>query len=228
MDEQMPLSADPFDDAEFADNPEQRCACVLLLDTSGSMSGEAINQLNGGLAALGRDLADDPLAAKRVELALVTFGPVELVADFCPVEAFRPPVLVAEGDTPIGGAVERGLAMIEARKLRYREAGVPYYRPWILLVTDGVPTDRWARAARAVAEVERRRGGAFFAVGVEGADMDMLGELSVRTPLRLRGLAFGSLLRWLSTSLSAVSRSTPGGALALPDPTAPGGWASVD
>ena len=35
---------------EFADNPEPRCACVLLLDVSGSMHGEPISALNQGVS----------------------------------------------------------------------------------------------------------------------------------------------------------------------------------
>ncbi len=66
----------PFDDSEFIDNPEQRCPCLLLLDTSGSMSGQPISELNQGLLAFRDDLSQDALAAKRVEIALITFGPV--------------------------------------------------------------------------------------------------------------------------------------------------------
>ena len=37
---------------EFAENPEPRCPCVLLLDTSGSMQGASIEALNQGLHTL--------------------------------------------------------------------------------------------------------------------------------------------------------------------------------
>ena len=57
----------PFADAEFAENPEQRCPCVLLLDTSGSMQGAPIEQLNDALQFFKEDLYADALAAKRVE-----------------------------------------------------------------------------------------------------------------------------------------------------------------
>jgi uncharacterized protein with von Willebrand factor type A (vWA) domain len=39
----------PFDASEFVDNPEPRCPCLLLLDTSASMAGRRINELNAGL-----------------------------------------------------------------------------------------------------------------------------------------------------------------------------------
>jgi hypothetical protein len=39
---------------EFALNADPRCACVLLLDTSGSMDGAPIKALNEGLKAFER------------------------------------------------------------------------------------------------------------------------------------------------------------------------------
>ena len=66
----------PFADAEFAENSEQRCACALLLDTSGSMQGAAIDQLNEGLATFRRELSGDSLAAKRVENTYTPFDPI--------------------------------------------------------------------------------------------------------------------------------------------------------
>lgn len=63
-----------LDQAEFADNPEPRCPVVLLLDTSGSMQGAAIEELNGGLRAFSDALKSDRLASLRVEVAVVAFG----------------------------------------------------------------------------------------------------------------------------------------------------------
>ena len=58
-----------FEGVEFADNPEPRCPCVLLLDTSGSMSGAKITELNNGLQTFAEELRSDAMAAKRVEVA---------------------------------------------------------------------------------------------------------------------------------------------------------------
>lgn len=213
----------PFGSSEFADNPEPRCPCLLLLDTSESMQGGPINELNRGLATFSRELASDPLAMKRVEIGLVTFGPVQLVNDFQTPDQFRPPVLDGTGDTPMGAAIAGGLEMIRQRKQAYKANGIPYYRPWVFLITDGAPTDEWRPASDMVRDGEAAKGFSFFAVGVQHADMDILRQIAVRTPLKLAGLQFRDLFLWLSSSLTSVSRSGVGQEV----PLIPPGWARV-
>jgi uncharacterized protein YegL len=98
----------PFGAHKFADNPEPRCPCLLLLDTSGSMQGQPISELNAGLIQFKDELVSDSLAAKRVEIAIVTFGPVNTVTEFQTADEFYPPTLTTTGDTPMGAAIEQG------------------------------------------------------------------------------------------------------------------------
>ena len=235
-------STDRLAEAEFAENPEPRCAVVLLLDTSGSMQGAPIDELNAGLRDLARTLKEDKLASLRVELAVIAFGGRARAIDvrsgegqevalnatdaFASALDFLPPTLEARGETPMGEAVRQGLALVRERKELYRQHGLDYFRPWVFLITDGNPTDfGWETAADAVQEEEGRKGMSFYAVGVENADLSKLARFSAqRQPVRLKGLAFQELFQWLSKSLQAVAQSRPGDQAPLPAV----GWAVAD
>jgi uncharacterized protein YegL len=216
------------DAVEFAENPEPRCPCVLLLDVSGSMQGEAIDALNEGLRTFKEQLNQDNLARKRVEVAIVTFGSdVKVVQDFVTPDQFEPPTLSAQGLTHMGAAILQGLEMIEARKGQYRNNGVNYYRPWVFLITDGEPQGEpdsiVDQAIQRIRDDEASKRVAFFAVGVAAANMTRLSQIVVRSPLKLQGLNFKEMFIWLSASMQRVSQSKPEDQVALPPP----GWGAV-
>jgi len=214
-----------FGKAEFVDNPEPRCPCILLLDVSGSMSGAPIEELNIGLRTLKENLIADSLASLRVEIAIITFGAgVEIVHDFITVNQFNPPSLTTSGATPMGTAINLALNKLQERKRVYKDNGIPYYRPWIFMITDGEPTDEWQSAAQRVKEAETRKAVAFFTVGVMGANMETLKQISPRQPVKLKGLNFSEMFKWLSTSLTSTSHSNVGDTVPLQSPL---GWGEV-
>ncbi len=213
---------------EFAENPEPRCPCVLLLDTSASMTGTPIQALNDGLETFRDNLITDDLAKKRVEVAIISFdNQVKIVQDFITADQFENPVLTAQGQTFMGTAIHKALDMIAARKSEYRNNGITYYRPWVFLITDGEPQGESEKVVKEagdrIQQEEDNKHVAFFAVGVEGANMDKLGEIVQRTPLKLRGLDFREMFIWLSASMQQVSHSKVDEQVALPPP----GWGAV-
>ncbi|MCR9221418.1 MAG: VWA domain-containing protein [Alphaproteobacteria bacterium] len=215
---------------EFVDNPENRCPVVLLLDASASMRGAAIEELNAGVAAFREQILADETASLRVELCVIAFGgEVRLVRDFATVDDLIAPQLDAYGKTPMGGALDLGLKMLDARKRVYRRAGVHYYRPWMFLITDGAPTDgiAWQQAAMDAQAADLMGRLSFFTVGVRDADMSILSEIASpnRPPLMLQGLKFRDLFQWLSASVRRVSVSrVDAERVALPPVD---GWAMV-
>lgn len=213
---------------EFAENPEPRCPCVLLLDTSGSMQGDPIEALNQGLLSLKDELVKNSLAARRVEVAIITFDSnVNVVQDFVTADQFNPPILTAQGLTSMGSGIHKALDMVQERKSLYRANGIAYYRPWVFMITDGEPQGELdhliEQAAQRVQGDEANKRVAFFTVGVENANMTRLNQLAVRTPLKLKGLNFIEMFVWLSASMSAVSHSQVDEQVALP----PIGWGTI-
>jgi uncharacterized protein YegL len=193
-------------------NPDPRIACALLLDTSSSMSGAPIEQLNRGFELFCDEIKKDELAQKRAEIAVITFGGMpQLAIPFTEGRNLQPRRLSASGSTPMGAALNMALDQLAAQKQAYKQAGLEYYRPWLFVLTDGEPTDgpEFAAAAARVKEAEAAKGVSVFGIGVgPAANLTRLKDLSTkRVPLMLDGLSFREFFSWLSASLGAASAS---------------------
>lgn len=192
-------------------NPDPRVACVVLADVSESMKGDPLDALERGFAAFIRTLQSDPLASKRVEVAVATFGSVATVlSPMQEARTLQPVSFTARGTTNMAAGIHLALDIVEDRKLAYKQAGLQYYRPWILVLTDGRPNlEGFDAAVDRLNGVESARGVTVFSVGVGSrVDFDQLGRLSLqRSPAHLDGLKFSELFEWLSASLGSVSNS---------------------
>ncbi|UVK97914.1 VWA domain-containing protein [Pseudomonas sp. B21-048] len=203
---------------DLAENPTTRVPVCLVLDVSGSMEGEPIAELHSGVQMFFEAIRDDEVAQYAAEICIVTFGgTAQKVLDFSSISRQDVPPLVASGMTPMGHAVGIALDLLEARKEDYQRAGVDYFQPWMVLMTDGEPTDDIGEAAaRATSMINNRKLTVFpIAIG-EAANVQSLARFSPsRPPLRLKGLRFNEFFDWLSRSVSRASQSTPGDAVAL-------------
>lgn len=214
---------------DYSNNANQRTPCVLVLDASGSMDTlgangkKRIDALNEGVRTLEKSLREDDAAITRVQLAIVSVGgpnnDADILMDWTDVINFQSFPLKSGGSTPLGRGIQIALDLIEQGKRDLGAAGINYTRPWMMVISDGEPTDGgnlWATAARECREAEASKKVEVFAIGVEGASLQKLGELSIKPPLMLDGIKFEELFLWLSSSLSAASRSRPGDSIQLP------------
>jgi uncharacterized protein YegL len=195
-----------------------RLPCVLILDTSGSMAGKRIAELNSGLQAFADELRSDPISARSVEIAIVTFGGDETVQPFVAAASFHPPKLEAAGDTPMGKAIRTAVELVTERKATYRANEINYHRPLLFMISDGAPTDDIRVARNVIQEGEASKALTFFAIGLDETDMTVLAQIAVRTPLHLRSISFKAFFSWMSSTVGSVSRSQLGQSISIPAP----------
>ena len=212
-----PRPPPPYQTTYLSHPSQPKCTLALLLDISSSMEGEKIMMLNEGIKVLKNELVMNELARKRVEIAVITFGD-EVKArttGFSSVEEFYPDKFKAGGVTPMGTAILEGISQVEARGEYYKKEGIDYYRPLILLITDGAPTDMvvgdemWNRVVEAVHKGEEHHKFFFWPVGVEGANIEILKKIAPpnRDPLKVKGAGFREMFMWLSSSMEKIVAS---------------------
>ncbi|MFE2941438.1 hypothetical protein ACFXKG_20595 [Streptomyces sp. NPDC059255] len=218
----------------FAEGYDERQPVVLLLDTSASMGRPAhsprIDELNDALERWFDGVRAEPRLRARVEVCLIgfdsqvrVFDPVrevlvpvgEATVDrlFVPVDRMRPPRLEAAGLTRMTEAVETALTLAGERYRALQARRVQVRRPFLWVLTDGAPSDADGRrmepaALAGTAEKVRRgeeRGECVLqAIGVRGADLELLRVLAPKAALMLEGLDFGQILDLLFQSSDRI------------------------
>jgi uncharacterized protein YegL len=211
------------------DNPVPRCPVVLLLDTSASMEGYPIQELNRGVKQFFNEITADEVARFSVETSIVTFGgSVKYAMEFtdCSSEV-SVPTFNATGYTPLGEALNLGLNKIQTQRKRYRDSGVSSYKPWVIILSDGMPNDDWQAAAEKAKSLAAKGKIVYLGIGVgDNIDMNLFSQLLPGNcpPKKLAGLKFVQFFKWLSDSLKSVSQSAPGQQVNMPST---GGWESI-
>lgn len=203
---------------DLVNNPTPRVPVCLCLDVSGSMGGERIDELNRGVKLFYDAIKDDEVALYSAEVSVVTFGgsDASCIVDFASLELQpNPPLLSASGMTPMGEAVNLALDLLDKRKEEYKDKGVDYYQPWLVLMTDGEPNGDSGILQIAIdrtCNLVNSKKLTIFPIGIGSkAGMTTLAKFSpIRSPLKLQGLKFKEFFEWLSKSVSKTSQSMPG------------------
>lgn len=189
---------------------EPHMACVLLLDTSSSMSGAPIASLNKAINDFKEQTSLDELAQKRVDIAIIEFNDtVRVVQDFTPLPQLQPVTLSAVGCTAMGEGINVAIDKVKERNRFYASMGTPCFKPWIFMITDGAPTDDISSARQRILDEENKGSHGklkFWAVGVPGYSKEVLTSLTKRC-IALDEANFNGIFNWLSESMVAISVS---------------------
>lgn len=236
---------------DLVSNPTTRLPVCLCLDISGSMNrtesgtptGEkefidgqwwdiveggttAIEELTKGIGYFYEAIKSDEIAKYSVELAVVVFNDdAEIVLDFANIDRQEVPSLIASGETSMGKGVNLALDILEQRKKEYSSKGVDYFQPWMVLMTDGYPTDDTTASISRVKKLSKSKKLTLFSVSVgHGADIEILKQFStIKNDMVLKVTSpkhFKEFFEWLSQSVTVASGSIPGDKPTLP-PTPP-------
>ena len=164
-----------FDPTKFKSPKAKKLPVILLLDVSGSMSGEKINSLYDSVTDMLQAFAEAHVREKMIDVAIITFGnEVLLHTPYTPVDDLRNAGVSrfhADGMTPMGTALKMAKEMIEDK------ATTPshIYRPAVVLVSDGEPNDSWQHPMDAFIRDGRSAKCQRFAVAIgSDANQDIL------------------------------------------------------
>jgi uncharacterized protein YegL len=200
--------------ADAVENYAQKCCVALVLDTSTSMSGARIEQLNAGIQSFIAEInADQANLGQKLEIGIVTFdSAVTRLAEPKLTQSMEFKPLTTAGLTKMVDGVQEGIKMVRQRKQWYKETGQKYYRPWVIMITDGEPdSDQLGLLPGLAAEIHagmETKEFCFLAIGVEGVNKGVLQQLSHPEipPRMLDGLKFGAFFRWLSATIADVAK----------------------
>ena len=136
------------------------------------------------------------------------------------------PKLTCDGSTCMIDGISEAIDIVDERKQYYKSHGIPYYRPWIVMMTDGYPDsgqDVDGMSSR-IKDAYQHKEFVFMGVGVgDQISEDVLRQLSHAgfPPMKMQAVKFCEFFTWLSNSMSGVSNSTPGSDVTIPSP---GDW----
>jgi uncharacterized protein YegL len=135
-----------FDPTKFVADAAKPLPVILLLDVSGSMSGEKILNLNEAVKDMLDEFRKTESGEVDIQIAIITFGAeVKLHQALSGVHEVVFKDLSAYGGTPFGTALRMAKAMIEDKEVLPKRA----YRPTVVVVSDGRPGDSWQQPLEA-------------------------------------------------------------------------------
>ena len=202
---------------EAVEVPRKTMTMFFLIDTSGSMGGTSIGQVNDAMREVLPDLKDisDENADAKIKLAVMTFssGVQWITPSPMELDSFKWTNLEAAGPTDLGEACKELNSKLDRNAFLQDAVGV--YAPVIILISDGAPTDDFKAGLATLKENKFYKAAIKVALGVEDADMDLLAEFTGNKELAIYlkdKTMLKKLIRFVSVTSSKVGSKKGGDA----------------
>jgi uncharacterized protein YegL len=179
----------------------------LVLDVSGSMSGEPIEAVRNGVQVLASSLRSDPYALETAFLSVITFdGTARQVVPLTELAIFQPPDLQAGSTTSLGEALKVTKECIEREVQTSTPAAKGDREPLVFIMTNGFPSDDWQKG---LLEFKKAKTGLVIACAAgPQADTNLLKQIT-ETVVSLDTAdksTIGAFFKWVSASISVSSK----------------------
>jgi uncharacterized protein YegL len=184
----------------------RRLPVYLLLDTSGSMSGEPIEAVKNGVQVMISSLRQNPQAIETAFLSVITFDSVaQQIIPLTDLASFQMVDLKATGVTALGEALKLVSNKIdnEVAKTTMEQKGD--WKPLVFIMTDGIPTDDWQSGLN---EFKQRKTAFTVACAAgSGADTSILKQITenVVSLDTADSASIGKFFQWVTASIGVSS-----------------------